>query len=759
MRIGLSLLVCFISALLFSLSAKANYDAEFGLYERCKTQYKNGSCDSVAFFSKKSVLEKFTSCQLPSDIAATLESTSAGANCTNVKSISKLCADSFQKTVVQQSGSYCARASQQQAAAASASKSGVGASRASTTGGGTNGTEVVALMGAVGVPLVAAFDKKDKKTPANANPEKKEATVSPTISGATKTTSTELPAAGVIPDDPAARAERSRSVVAEEQRVKAGQQGNAGAAEVAPTAEVQQPGQLSASGAAKEQSLAGSDIVNQATEVKNALPSATPAIDKLLGVVKKPEDAAQGVTTSLTSESKLMAEKINEAAKSASHVGNNIVTGDAVFAFTNSGLQAISTQLTSYVSTAKIACTKTAEVANFLCLEGTSEGMQAAKTLMNVAGPALAVINSAQKSCSTTAKVTRMVGTAMTIAKAACVGSKLACDGSCLVATSQLKKIATQVIALNSAISDDIVSASEYCGSLSATKFPICLAEVKTKASISSAEAKKLLALIEIEATPTTRGTSQATAKQCQDHMKDIGLMALNIIGAVQAQKGAKACAEQLKAGDGTTTAEYCAQPANSVSSYCKCQKDNTQLGCSGHIVSNANSAPTNDGQSSDSRLNNGGVSGFAGPGVGGAKMDLGGVKSPIMTGTSVGGSNDPSLAKDAATAGKMGGGASAAGGGAGAAGGKNAELGGAEGAEKKKWSFGAFTSGFGGGSSGNVKGTADGTGRIGQKDLNAQRKIASEQFRAEVSEASGRSNWEKVRSSYVRKSSSLLGR
>lgn len=784
MRRALSLFVCFISAALFSLSANANYDAEFGLYERCKTQYKNGSCDSVAFFSKKSVLEKFTTCQLPPDIASTLESTSAGANCTNVKSISKLCADSFQKVVVQQSGSYCARATQQQAAAAAASKPGASAPKP-VAGSGTSGGDLVALMGAVGVPLVAAFDKKDKKTPvtANANSEKKEATVLPTTSGTTKTTSTELPAAGVIPDDAKARAERSRSVVAEEQRIKAGQEPSQvgsnneasgkkdGMTEEQATAEIErqyranhpeQQSGMNASDAANEKSAAQAKIGGEAAAVKTELGDvATPATNALLEAAKNPDAAAKGVTTSLSSSAAAIDKNLREVALQATNTAGKIQVGMAPFTLTGAALSAISMQITGYVSTAKQACIKTAEAASFLCLEGTSEGMQTAKTVMNVAGPALAAINSAQKSCSTTAKVTRMVGTAMTIAKAACVGTKLACDGSCTIAKSQLTTLATNIHALELDIEGDYGTALVTC-SINTLTQSACVAEAVGNQAVSIAIAKQLMVAVNVEATPATVGTSPATALKCKGHMQDILLMAVNIAGTIQAQKGAKACADKLKAGDGPTTVEYCAQPANTASSYCKCQKDNTQLGCSGHIVASTttSSTTTNDsGSPSDNRLNKGGPSGFASPEVSKEKMQLGPVKSPIMYGTGLGGGNDPSLAKDAATTGKTGGGTAAAGGGAGAASGKTSELGDAEGTEKKKWSFGAFTSGFGGGSSGNGKGAADGTGRLGQKDLNAQRKIASEQFRAEVSEASGRSNWEKVRESYVRKSSSLLGR
>ncbi len=749
MRVALSLLVCFISALLFSLSAKANYDAELKSYDGCKNTYKNGKCESVPFFSKKSVLEKFSACQLPADKAAELESTSGGANCTNVKSITKLCADIFQKTVVQESGSYCARPTQQQAAAAG--KPGAGAPKPAV-GGGTNGADVVALMGAVGAPLVAALDKRDKDKkapPAQAAASNSSVKKDSSGTASVQNTGAVVKAAG---NDPV-----NNEPAKEERLVQLGGEVDSNAQQ---GVEIKNDNndlvQLGGPPDSPRETAAASkdataDMMASVTTAKQAMPDAAKVIENFANETKNAEKTADAFKGEVTSAAAQADEKLLAASKEVISVSSTLADeGSVPFSQTMAAFSAVNGLIETYVNSTKKSCTGNAERTGFLCMENTSPGMQNAKIVMDVAGPSLALINSAQKSCSTTAKITRLIGNGLMIAKGVCVGSKALCDMTCSTAVTQLKAIASAIqTKIPAAITADAASgaACTYCS-----------AEIAAKVQASHTLLAKLMAPVANEITPSA-GTSPGLVKKCESHMKDIALLGLNILGTMQAQKGAKACADKLKAGDGTTTADYCAQAANSVSSYCKCQKDNTQLGCSGHIVANTGSTTTNDGKSSDSRLNNGGVSGFAGPGVGGAKMDLGAVKSPIMTGTGIGGGNDPSLAKDAATAGKMGGAASAAGGGAGAAGGKNAELGGAEGTEKKKWSFGAFTSGFGGGSSGNGKGAADGTGRLGQKDLNAQRKIASEQFRAEVSEASGRSNWEKVRSSYVRKSSSLLGR
>ncbi len=752
MRVALSVLVCLLSALIFSLSAKADYGSEFNLYERCNSQYKNGSCDSVPLFSKRSVIEKFSACQLPGDVVMALENSSPGAGCAAVNSISKKCADSFQKIVVQQSANYCARESQQQQAAAAARSSGNSNRGASSSGNsGSNIKGATALIKGVAPLLVTAFGKKgDKGSEAKAA----------SASGISATGSQgKQPTAGSVATNTASTSEPSKNSQASSD-VSASNASNSVSSNTAPTQNLPDAS-LSSSDANTSKANAQSALPSQAVETSAALgPEATPAIDKMLDISKNPEAAAEGKVTSLTTAAEATNGKLRETAEASKNLAQFVGGGMAPFTLTSNALQALSQQITTYVDIGKKACLKTAEAAGFLCLEGPGNGMAAARTVLEVAGPALAAINSAQKSCSTTAKVTRMVGTAMTIAKTACVGAKLACDGSCLIAESQLKKIAIQIQELEPLIVEDTNISLENCSSKMEPARTECGRFVGQKQKTASAQRAKFRAVVEMEATPTSPGTSKFTAAKCQAHIKDIALMGLNILGTLTAQKNAKACADQLKAGDGTTTAEYCAQPANTASSYCKCQKDNSQLGCTGYVAATSSTnSITNDGKGSDQRLNTGGVSGFAGPHVGGADMNLGTVKSPLSSNTDP--TKDPSMIKDSNS--PAGGGyssASAASGGAKGASGKSSELGATADSDKKKWSFGAFSGAFGGGSSGAAgKGAAGSAGRLGQKDLDVQRAIASEKFRAEVSEASGRSNWEKVRESYLRKSSSLIGR
>lgn len=242
--------------------------------------------------------------------------------------------------------------------------------------------------------------------------------------------------------------------------------------------------------------------------------------------------------------------------------------------------------------------------------------------------------------------------------------------------------------------------------------------------------------------------------------MKDIGLLALNIAGVYKAQQNAKQCADKLKTGgDKATVAEYCAQPANVETSYCKCQRDNTQQGCAGHLVTSSTFDRKADDKGSVLR-NGGGASAFAGPGVNGANINAGGINSPISTSGSNLGTAEKLKDSNSAATGYAGG--SGSGGALGSRSGDSSsgsEAGAGEEKDKKKWSFGAFTGGFGGfgGGSGSAK-DGSGSAKVGQKNLDTGRAIASEkQWRAEVTSSSGKSNFEKVRESYLKKTTSFL--
>ena len=475
------------------------------------------------------------------------------------------------------------------------------------------------------------------------------------------------------------------------------------------------------------------------------------------------KNQAEAAKSDITKSSSIMSDSLNSGSQKVINQIGPIGTPPAAFEGTKNAFNKVNQDIGKYIENIKKSCTSAAEKAGFLCMESTSPGVQAAKTLMDVAGPALALINSAQKSCSSTANLTKFLGAGLTIAKGACVGAKLYCDNTCANAVKELQKLSeTANTAISEAIESDVAKAEgEANQAISEQNYKLeadITSSAKQKVQASNQGQQDLTQLIqkELDSTP---GTSPNIALKCQDHAKDIALLAVNILGTLKAQKGAEDCAEKLKSDTGTSTADYCAQPANVTSSFCKCKIDSSQVGCTGHIVGlESDPSLKQDDGGVDLRNSAGGVSAFAGPGIGTGNMDTGKINSPIANGSS-GPEDKKNLNSEAAAKGGFNGTGSSGSAGLGGSGAGSAELGSAELGSGKKWNFGAFSGGGGSGFGGSGKGGSGSSGSVGQKDLNAQRAIASEQFRAQVSEASGKSNWEKVSERYLRKTSSLIGR
>ena len=778
MRIALSILVCVAAAMFFSLNAHAGYNEELSLYDNCKKQYANGSCDAVPMFSKKSLIEQSSKCQVSPELVASLESS---ITCSSVNSINKTCFDKFKPQITQLVSNHCASENQKAAQAVAASSrnsaSAAGGSQPGKSKDSGGGADLADLAKTVGAPLLEATGLKDKlegygKKVLNdgfSNSVKKDdakvshesAVPAPQQRGNASVNDTSNlkgdAAKGVITPnfdvkkpsaDPLYRKEDQQAASenlspAPSADVKSATDGPADAAEAQK--------QLAADAAAAKGKLPAA--VNQIADVEKA---AQP------GVAQK---AAEGASTEITQTAEeANASLLNESKAVSSKANKLIENPDLRFEQTKAAVDKAVEKIKKYVETVKKTCTSSSEKAGFLCLEGTSPGIKTAKATMDVAGPALALINSAQKSCSATADVTRLVGTGLTIAKGACVASKLYCDYSCTTAVKAADNIkADNFKTITGAFTQDaniaLAKIAETRARPDIMKAKFLDNEFNEKASITREIIDQLNASLEKEKVPTNPGTAQGTVVKCEGHMKDIALLAANIAGTMQAQKGAKACAEKLKTGgEGPTVAEYCAQPANVSSSYCKCQRDNSQVGCSGNIVTGSTFDRPADDKGSVQR-GGGGASAFAGPGVNGVNDNIGNVGSPLSSG------GTPLNFSDKTNDASASGGARGSGGGAGSAaagaGGSNPELGTKEEPEKKKWSFGAFTSGFGsfGGGSGSGKGAA-GSSKTGQKAMDAERAIASErQWRAEVTGSSGKSNFEKVRESYLKKTTSLIDR
>lgn len=527
--------------------------------------------------------------------------------------------------------------------------------------------------------------------------------------------------------------------------------------------------------AAQAANAAKGQMPSAASETTTEMPQTKSAVDQLADTTQKVNEGTAPPKPTAISElakttSQAMQSKIDGIVNTAQNQSMGI---DVRYVKTASAFSDFRAESFQYTSSNKVTCASLAENASFLCVEGTSPGTIAAKKVMEASGPILAVANSAIKACSSTAKVTRLVGLGLTVAKGVCVASKLACDASCSLAVKDLGKMQASIQPkIGGAIDADFSQNASDCSAkyptqpYQATQLADCHKEnARVKAAMIT-QAKALVAPLQTENNAATKGTSPAIVLGCQGHTKDILLFALQAGGAYAAHKNAKACEEKLAssgaAANAVTTQQYCEKTENLSTQLCLCQKNPMATGCPGAIVTDA-SAASNNSEKGINIKGVGGSSSFAG--------GFGSAPKPKFGNPSLGKENVNNALGAAVTAPES----SAAGldsAGSGAGGGSGAgSLGGAptsssevpvkkgQAEEKKKWSFGSFGGddglSIGGSGSG---GSKNKSGSLTANDQAAiQRQIATEKFAAEVSTASGKSNWEKVRNMYLMKENSFI--
>ena len=416
----------------------------------------------------------------------------------------------------------------------------------------------------------------------------------------------------------------------------------------------------------------------------------------------------------------------------------------------------IQTSINKYLETKKV-CTAGAESASFYCAEGSSTGVKAVNFMMNFGSPILAALNSAQKSCSTLSKLTSLAAAGLTAAKAVCATTKFMCDGKCGKSQTEFANIIVDLKKVMTIVNSEIINANNlHCQGK-------CPVEARNAAIGINNQITQIANEFNTEGEPKSQGSNGSMLAGCADHAKDLMLMAVNIIGVVKASKSAKKCGDELATTGGAplTPQQYCETPANAQTVQCKCQKDLTAVGCPGAPVAvvdpKAVKLPNDIG--SDLKPG-GGVSGFA------TNTKPITPKSNLTSPESLTGPAAVAAGIRRAIFGGGGSGKAAATTGSDVAGGSGS--GGAEAASdankagSKKWNFGSFGSfgGGGSGSSGSDKNAVNGNGGLGEKEMNAlKRKIASEQVAAEVSPASGKSNFEKVKRMYLFKENSFIGK
>ena len=492
---------------------------------------------------------------------------------------------------------------------------------------------------------------------------------------------------------------------------------------------------------------------------------AVAALQKSTGVSPTAAAPKSPLTEASSQKSEVLSTSVTNAQSAATGA---LSAGPFPFLLSQNALRAMDAKVKAYIA-AKQTCSSVADKASMLCIEGTSPGSIAAKELMNAAGPIISIIASAQKTCSTTAKVTKLVNTGLTIAKGVCVAAKITCDSTCGSTVKDLTTMnSTGMQSLEQTINADITRVQGLCAELCAesmgTGCAACQAQFNTGQTAAITAMNAIGAALKVENVPATPGTSPAIALGCQGFAKDIALFAIQALGTFAASQNAQKCADQLAGTTGSkaiTTVQYCEKTENASQQLCVCQRTPMATGCPQAVV--ASTATTKTDEKGNSIQSANGNSAFGGgfknvapkSAFGNTKLDSNGNPLPAGAAGSETGSGG-------ASAGNVGGGS---GSGSGSGGSANAPAGSADEktiakeADKKKWNFGSFGGGgggfFGGGSG---SGAAKSSGTLGQKQQEAiKRQLASEQISAEVSSASGKSNWEKVRNMYLIKENSFI--
>lgn len=495
----------------------------------------------------------------------------------------------------------------------------------------------------------------------------------------------------------------------------------------------------------------GGQAAAEAREALNGTPEGNAVTNN---VVESSRNLPAPVETEITANANETTNKLDREVSQLEAAVQAIVAdpnGNGVAKSTlSTSVENIKTQVQQF-RTKKDLCAKRAERANQLCIEGTSPGAQAARALVNYAGPVLAAASSAQKSCSGTRKIMNLAAIGLTAAKGACVAAKMTCDSVCDGALKASQTVESLLANLGNQIDRAADPVPPATGPVPATT----VSRAKEKTSSVSREFTA-----EGDASAPT-GRTAGMIRSCNEKTEDIMLMATNIMAMVAAGASAKKCEEQLASGGGSGTgggpsvAEYCSQPGNSSTQFCQCQSSPNSSECTGVNTAGVPSASGTDQFGANLRTGTG-PSGFAGSGAGsgggsgGRDFDLGvGAAEAALFGTP---SGTPTTAgADGGQGGQMGGSVSPSGGGGGGGAATAAATGAGSkaAAEDKKWGFGSFGSGGGNSGAGN-KGNYGMNGALSPQQRAAiDRKIASERRAQEISSASGTDNFSKVKRSY----------
>lgn len=435
--------------------------------------------------------------------------------------------------------------------------------------------------------------------------------------------------------------------------------------------------------------------------------------------------------------------------------------------------QVIVTTAEAYASQLTV-CGEKQATADTFCSTIRSPKAMAVQRLMTLGSAVLSRSSSASEGCSAAQKFSTLAQYGMTAANLACTGLKVMCDVSCGSAETSLVTTVTTAIK---------------------NQQGLCIAAINSSAAFSAGATLTLqaranaifgqmTATVAKEKPPTNLTSPAAKLAQCEKYEMDILDMGLQILGTVDAAQQAKACKKALGdgTGGGTDTAQltmdqFCQVPGQAQNPPCLCRTQPTATGCPGALT-----ATTTTTSGTTTAANGGGVQ-TTNTG-GSAAMAAPGGLSGLQTGTKSGLSADAKAAlgisdeaaalaaqQEAATttaSGGVGPGDTSSGGaGGGSMGGlaKSPTDIAKKGEAAKKSGLGVFDDySLGAGGFAALKFGSDGKATINGKKYTqeeikkmVERKIASDQFHAEVTTASGKSNWDKVRSRYDDNRSTLF--
>ena len=488
--------------------------------------------------------------------------------------------------------------------------------------------------------------------------------------------------------------------------------------------------------------------------------------------------AAEKDATQLDTEGQA---KMSEAQSKATEFKKNIDSviqqlrdrPPVVTEFSQSGCRAELTQLQKssdkYIITRETCSADTARATN-LCSTVRSPQAQKTQQVLSAGTAVLSKATAASESCGIMGNISTIANAGMLSAQAICSGMKIKCELSCASGLAEIEKIVNEDLSnLRTCATHhgtDISGALLNQANFARVQENYALESQKRDLASNNSSYAEFIGqgFVSLETSfnkEKEQSASIPTATvDCKKNEADILTMGAQAAALLSAAMDSKKCEEQLSSGDGSgsgslaTTAQFCAQPGNSSSITCRCAADPSGAGCLGSL-----------GGGSD-------VSGFAG-----LQKGVGNVSGFSSTGapkisdsdiqfsdipSDVAAKTDNGLSPTSPFAAAQGVGTGGSAGGSGAAG--SAKPGGVGSEEEKSkgfsMGFSSLAKGFGNlfGLKGNDK--VGKTLSTEQKSIQLQaikRKIASDQIRAEISTASGKSNFDKIKDRYAETRSSLI--